>query len=87
MNSGQPIQEFLFHPRKGDWALAAAWTAYEQFEDEPQRIVKELYYTKDLGQTWTHVADHVFEFEWVVTNYVRNKMGKDFIPTDRIMYT
>ena len=87
MNSGQPIQEFLFHPRKGSWALAAAWTAYEQFEDEPQRIVKELYYTKDLGETWTHVADHVFEFEWVLTNYVRNKMGRDFIPDDRIMYT
>ena len=50
--SSKPIHEIIFHPEFGQWALGASWVAYEQLKDEPERIYKELYYTKDMGETW-----------------------------------
>lgn len=49
LNSGKKIQEFKYHPTERNWALAAAWTSCAEFEDEPCRIYKEVYITKDLG--------------------------------------
>jgi hypothetical protein len=66
LNSGKSIQEFHFHPTERNWGLAAAWTECERNGDEPCSIVKELYYTKDLGETWTYVIDYVFDFYWAI---------------------
>ena len=54
------IEEFLFHPFRKKYALAASWTNCEEFLDEPCRIYKKLYYTADLGETWNFVTDYVF---------------------------
>jgi hypothetical protein len=32
MNNGRPVDEFLFHPFKRDWVLAAAWSTCADFE-------------------------------------------------------
>jgi len=64
LNSGKRIQEFLFHPTQRNWALAASWTTCAEFEDEPCRIYKELYYTKDVGEEWNYITNYVFDFEW-----------------------
>ena len=55
--SGKKIQEFNFHPTERNWGLAAAWTSCVDFGDEPCRIFKELYLTKDLGESWVFVID------------------------------
>jgi phage pi2 protein 07 len=85
LNSGKRIQEFLFHPTQRNWALAASWTTCAEFEDEPCRIFKELYYTKDTGEEWNYITNYVFDFEWG-----QSKMAKDNsvqIPDDRIWLT
>jgi len=64
LNSGKRIQEFLYHPTQRSWALAAAWTSCAEFEDEPCRIYKELYYTKNMGEDWEYMTNYVFDFEW-----------------------
>ena len=66
-NSGKVIEEMLFHPVQRNWALAASWTKCEEFIDEPCRIYKELFYTKNLGEVWTYVHNYVFDFEWGVS--------------------
>jgi len=53
LNSGKRIHEFHFHPNQRSWALAAGWTSCADFaDDEPCEIYKELYITKDLGNSW-----------------------------------
>ncbi len=52
LNSGKKIHEFQFHPTEKQWALAATWTDCSEFGDDPCKIYKELYATKDLGGTW-----------------------------------
>lgn len=53
LNSGKKIHEFTYHPKQRTWALAAGWTSCADFGDgEPCEIYKELYVTKDLGQSW-----------------------------------
>ena len=53
LNSGKKIHELKFHPSQRSWALAAGWTSCEDFDDgEPCEIYKELYMTKDLGNSW-----------------------------------
>jgi photosystem II stability/assembly factor-like uncharacterized protein len=64
LNSGKRILEFLYHPTQRNWALAASWTSCAEFIDEPCRIYKELYYTKDLGENWNYMTNYVFDFEW-----------------------
>ena len=49
LNSGKKIHEFEFHPTEKTWALAATWTDCAEFGDDPCKIYKELYVTKDLG--------------------------------------
>jgi len=49
LNAGKKVQEFMFHPSQRTWALAGSWTSCAEFGDEPCKIYKELYFTKDLG--------------------------------------
>lgn len=77
--------EFMFHPSQRSWALAASWTTCAEFVDEPCRIYKELYYTKDMGENWEYVTNYVFDFEWG-TSKVAKAEGYD-IPDDRIFVT
>ena len=65
--------------------MAASWTTCAEFEDEPCRIFKELYYTKNVGEEWNYITNYVFDFEWG-----QSKMAKDNsvqIPDDRIWLT
>jgi len=34
MNNGRKVDEFIFHPVKRDWILAAAWSKCSDFEYE-----------------------------------------------------
>ena len=52
--------------------MAASWTTCAEFEDEPCRIYKELYYSKDTGTEWNYITNYVFDFEWG-----QSKMAKD----------
>lgn len=65
INSGKPIKEFQFHPNQAKWVLASGYTTCDDFDDgEPCKIYKELYLSKDLGETWVFVADYVIQFAW-----------------------
>ena len=75
----------MFHPTQQNWALAASWTNCAEFGDEPCKIYKELYMTKDLGQEWTYVTNYVFDFEWGTTKSALEKGVK--IPDERIFVT
>ena len=86
LNSGKRIQEFLFHPTQRAWALAASWTTCAEFIDEPCRIYKELYYTKDVGENWTYITNYVFDFEWGQSARAVAELG-NLIPDDRIFVT
>ena len=85
LNSGKSIQEFIFHPTQRSWALAASWTTCAEFIDEPCRIYKELYYTKDMGENWSYVTNYVFDFEWGQSKIARD--GGVGIPDDRVWVT
>jgi len=46
LNSGTPINEFMFHPIERSWALAAAWKyCDEEDPSEECENSKELYLT------------------------------------------
>lgn len=64
MNTGRNIKEFQFHPLERNWILASSFTSCDDFEDEPCRIYKEVYYSKNLGEDWTFIADYVIQFSW-----------------------
>ena len=64
LNHGRKIQEYIFHPTERNWGLASAFTLCEDFVDEPCRYYKELYITKDLGNTWELLASYVVQFSW-----------------------
>lgn len=70
LNSGKRIHEFHYHPKQRSWALAAGWTSCADFaDDEPCEIYKELYITKDLGNSWQYLKSYVFDFAWGTTSY------------------
>ncbi len=85
LNSGKKIHEFMFHPTQRSWALAGSWTNCAEFVDEPCRIYKELYYTKDVGEEWNYITNYVFDFEWG-TSPLAAKNGIS-IPDERIYVT
>lgn len=66
LNNGRKISQFKFHPTERNWAMASIFTTCDDFEDddEPCKIYREVYYTKDLGEKWTFLKDYVIEFEW-----------------------
>ena len=45
-------------------SIGYSWTSCAEFVDEPCRIYKELYYTKDVGEEWNYLTNYVFDFEW-----------------------
>jgi len=50
--------------------LAAGWTSCADFEDdEPCEIYKELYLTKDLGNSWQYLKNYIFDFSWGTTQF------------------
>ena len=75
----------MFHPTQETWALAASWTNCAEFGDEPCKIYKELYITKDLGQEWSYLTNYVFDFEWGASKFAAEKGIK--IPDERIFVT
>lgn len=85
LNSGKFIQEFILHPIQRNWALAASWTSCAEFKDEPCKIYKELFYTKNLGEEWFYVTNYVYDFVWGTSKYAIDKGYK--IPDDRIFLT
>lgn len=66
LNNGRGISQFKFHPTERNWAMASIFTSWDDFseDDEPCKIYREVYYTKNLGETWTFLKDYVIEFEW-----------------------
>jgi len=75
----------MFHPTHRDWALAASWTSCEEFGDEPCRIFKELYWTKNLGLDMSYITNYVFDFEWGVSK--KTAEAKIDMPAERIFVT
>lgn len=85
LNSGKKIQSFSFHPLQRDWALATSWTSCVEFGDEPCKIYKELYLTRNLGQEWNYLTNYVFDYEWGSSKYAKDEGVK--IPDERIFVT
>ena len=85
LNAGKVVQEFIFHPTRRDWALAASWTSCAEFIDEPCKIYKELFVTKNLGEEWNYVQNYVYDFEWGSSQFAANKGYA--IPDERIFLT
>ena len=75
----------MFHPTQRSWALAASWTSCAEFQEEPCRIYKELYYTKDSGEEWNYITNYVFDFEWGQTQLAPD--NGIFIPDQRVFVT
>jgi hypothetical protein len=65
--------------------MAGSWTSCAEFGDEPCKIYKELYVTKDLGQEWTYLTNYVFDFEWGASKIAKSS-GID-IPDERVFVT
>lgn len=82
MNHGRKIQEFIFHPTERTWVLASAYTICDDFVDEPCKNFKELFVTRDLGNTWNLLLSYVVQFNWGVTS---NKHINNGIPKERIL--
>lgn len=71
------INEFRLHPRERTWLLGSAWTDSKSETERKQ----ELFYSGDLGRSWTRLIDYVYDFEWGVAR-------ADFpeeIPRERII--
>jgi Sortilin, neurotensin receptor 3, len=64
MNQGRRVEEIQFHPTEKTWMLAYAWTTCEDFVGEPCKKYKELFLTKDLGESWEFLANYVYQFSW-----------------------
>jgi hypothetical protein len=84
LNHGRKIQEYAFHPLERDWGLASALTKCEDFVDQPCRIYKELYVTRDLGTNWDFIGSYVTQFGWGIHDDTNIKSG---IPKERILVT
>jgi len=82
MDQGRPVTEIEFHPTERNWFLAAAWTLCEDFDGEPCKKYKEVFVTRDLGETWTLLEDYVFQFSWA---YVNDPTSE--VPKERILIT
>jgi hypothetical protein len=88
LNSGKKIHEFQFHPTEKYMALAATWTDCMEFGDDPCKIYKELYVTKDLGATWQFMKEYVYDFTWAYTKTaLENKAHASRIPKERVFIT
>lgn len=75
----------MFHPTQRTWAVGGSWTSCAEFDDEPCKIYKELYFTKDLGQQWTYLTNYVFDFEWGTSKHALDNGIQ--IPDERLFVT
>lgn len=75
----------MFHPTQKQWALAASWTSCAEFKDEPCKIYKEIFVTKNMGEEWHYMTNYVYDFEWGQSKYAVSKGVK--IPDERIYLT
>jgi hypothetical protein len=82
LNHGRKIHEFIFHPTERNWVMASAFTICEDFKNEPCRNFKEVFVTKDLGDTWTLLLSYVVQFNWGITGQGHITAG---IPKERII--
>lgn len=88
LNSGKKIHEFQFHPTERNWALAATWTDCTEFGDDPCKIYKELYVTKDLGLGWQFLKEYVYDFNWGYTKVASDHgISQKRLPKERIFIT
>jgi len=85
LNAGKFVQEFMFHPTKRQWALAASWTSCAEFQSEPCKIYKEIFVTKNLGEEWNYLTNYVYDFEWGQSDFAKKHDGN--IPDERIFVT
>jgi len=65
--------------------MAASWTSCAEFRDEPCKIYKELFITKNLGEEWNYMTNYVFDFEWGQSAHAVAK--HIIIPDERIFVT
>lgn len=65
MNHGRKVENFKFHSTEKNWLLASAFSLCEDYDDEPCKINKELFFTKDLGLNWEVLASYVVDFDWM----------------------
>jgi len=86
LNSGKKIHEFQFHPTEKYWALAATWTDCVEFGDDPCKIYKELYVTKDMGQSWQFMREYVYDFAWGFTKSAL-EVKNHKMPKERVFIT
>ena len=86
LNSGKRIHEYMFHPSERNWALAATWTDCVEFGDDPCKIYKELYVTRDLGLSWTFLKEYVYDFTWGYSRYSEQNFIKK-LPKERVFIT
>lgn len=84
LNHGRKIKEFIFHPTERNWGLATAFTLCEDFVGEPCKIYKELFVTRDLGETWDLLESYIVQFNWGVYDESTVKAG---VPKERILIT
>ena len=92
LNHGRKIQEYVFHPTERTWGLASAFTLCKDFKNgEPCKNIKELFVTKDLGETWEILSSYVDQFSWYIIIYFRGILSDEFIkagvPKERILLT
>merc|ERR1712032_1062269 len=83
LNHGRKIKEFQFHPTERNWGLATAFTLCDDL-DEPCKIFKELYVTKDLGENWDLLGSYIVQFGWGIVDESHIKAG---VPKERILVT
>lgn len=84
LNHGRKIHEFIFHPTERTWVLASAYTLCEDFQNEPCRKYKEIFVTKDLGNSWDLLIGYVVQFSWGVASKEHIEAG---VPKERIIIT
>lgn len=84
LNHGRKIQEFIFHPTERNWVLASAYTLCEDFQNEPCKKFKEVFLTKDMGESWDLLLPYVVQFNWGITGPEHIKGG---VPKERILVT
>jgi len=64
IRTGRRLNEFQFHPLERTWLLASAWTECSDFDETPCEIYQEVFYSPNLGQDWSFIANYVVQFSW-----------------------
>ena len=81
LNYNKPITNFQFNPKKRAWGLAESWTKCVEADLDCIES-KTLYITKDLGENWEALLDHVVQFSWGSEGFISELTTS--IPFERI---